>query len=82
MGNGYAGKFLQVDLTNGVCSDFSIEEERLKKFIGGCSLAASLYLERFNLIVRLSAEVGSVRDMKRLREKYYAIRGLNADGIS
>src|SRR5512145_853651 len=49
MQNGYAGKFLQVDLTNGVCSNFAIKEERLKKFIGGSSLAASLYLERFNL---------------------------------
>jgi aldehyde:ferredoxin oxidoreductase len=49
MGNGYAGKFLQVDLTNGVCSDFTIKEERLKKFIGGSSLAASLYLEKFNI---------------------------------
>ncbi|KAF0160218.1 MAG: Aldehyde:ferredoxin oxidoreductase [Syntrophaceae bacterium] len=49
MQNGYAGKFLQVDLTGGVCSSFTIQEERLKKFIGGSSLAASLYLERFNL---------------------------------
>jgi aldehyde:ferredoxin oxidoreductase len=49
MQNGFAGKFLQVDLTSGGCSSFTIEEERLKKFIGGSSLAASLYLERFNL---------------------------------
>jgi aldehyde:ferredoxin oxidoreductase len=57
MQNGYSGKFLQVDLTDGVCSDFTIKEERLKKFIGGSSLAASLYLERFDLHANpLSAE--------------------------
>ena len=49
MQNGYAGKFLDVDLTSGVCSSFTIDEARLKKFIGGSSLAASLYLERFDL---------------------------------
>ncbi len=49
MQNGYAGNFLQVDLANGVCSRFTLPEERLKKFIGGSSLAASLYLERFDL---------------------------------
>lgn len=49
MQNGYAGKFLRVDLTEGACSTFTIEETRLKKFIGGSSLAASLYLERFDL---------------------------------
>ncbi|MEE9911540.1 MAG: aldehyde ferredoxin oxidoreductase family protein [Deltaproteobacteria bacterium] len=49
MQNGYAGKFLEVDLTGGICSSFTIPEERLKKFIGGSSLAASLYLERFDL---------------------------------
>ena len=47
--NGYAGKFLEVDLTKGICSSFTIEEARLKKFIGGSFLAASLYLERYNL---------------------------------
>src|SRR5665647_3935036 len=49
MQNGYSGKFLQVALTDGVWTDFSVKAERLKKFIGGSSLAASLYLERFNL---------------------------------
>ena len=49
MQNGYAGKFLQVNLTDGICSNFTISEERLKKYIGGSSLAASLYLERFDL---------------------------------
>jgi aldehyde:ferredoxin oxidoreductase len=47
--NGYAGKFLEVDLTKGSCSSFTIEEARLKKFIGGSFLAASLYLEKFNI---------------------------------
>lgn len=49
MQNGYAGKFLQIDLTDGVCSTFTLPEERLKKFIGGSCLAASLYLERYNI---------------------------------
>ncbi|MGC1404927.1 MAG: aldehyde ferredoxin oxidoreductase family protein [Thermodesulfobacteriota bacterium] len=47
--HGYAGQFLEVDLTNGVCSSFHLEENRLRKFIGGSSLAASLYLEKYNL---------------------------------
>jgi aldehyde:ferredoxin oxidoreductase len=47
--NGYTGKFLKVDLTTGSCRDFTVDEARLKKFIGGSSLAASLYLEKFNL---------------------------------
>lgn len=47
--NGYAGKFLEVDLTKGTCSSFTIDDARLKKFIGGSCLAASLYLERYNL---------------------------------
>jgi aldehyde:ferredoxin oxidoreductase len=47
--NGYAGKFLEVDLTKGTCSSFTIAEARLKKFIGGSSLAAALYLEKYNL---------------------------------
>lgn len=47
--NGYAGKFLEVDLTKGICSSFTLDEARLRKFIGGSSLAASLYLERYNI---------------------------------
>lgn len=47
--NGYAGKFLEVDLTKGTCSSFTIEAARLRKFIGGSFLAASLYLEKYNL---------------------------------
>ena len=47
--NGYAGKFLEVDLTKGTCSSLTIEEAKLKKFIGGSCLAASLYLEKYNI---------------------------------
>ncbi len=47
--NGYAGRFLNVDLTAGICSSFTLADTWLKKFIGGSSLAASLYLEKFNL---------------------------------
>ncbi len=49
MHNDYSAKFLQVDLTTGACSDFAVKAERLKKYIGGSSLAASLYLEKFDL---------------------------------
>jgi hypothetical protein len=38
--NGYTGKFLEVDLTHGTCKNFTLDEKRLKKFIGGSSLAA------------------------------------------
>jgi aldehyde:ferredoxin oxidoreductase len=47
--NGYAGKFLEVDLTKGTYSSLTIEEAKLKKFIGGSCLAASLYLEKYNI---------------------------------
>jgi aldehyde:ferredoxin oxidoreductase len=47
--NGYTGKFLEVDLTHGSCRDFTLDEKILKKFIGGSSLAAALYLEKFNI---------------------------------
>jgi aldehyde:ferredoxin oxidoreductase len=47
--NGYTGKYLDVDLTKRTCSSFTIEEAKLKKFIGGSSLAAALYLEKFNI---------------------------------
>ena len=47
--HGYAGKLLEVDLTSGVCSGLHLEENRIRKFIGGSSLAASLYLEKYNL---------------------------------
>jgi aldehyde:ferredoxin oxidoreductase len=47
---GYTGKYLKVDLTKGSCSNFTIDEAKHKKFIGGSSLAAALYLEKFNLL--------------------------------
>jgi len=47
--NGYAGKFLEVDLTKGTCSSLTIEEAKLKKYIGGSCLAASLFLEKYNI---------------------------------
>ena len=49
MGGGYAGKFLHVDLTKAVCSDFTIDEATLKKYIGGSCLAAKLFLDRYPL---------------------------------
>jgi len=49
MAKGYAGRFLRVDLTDGRCSDFTVEETLLRKFIGGSSLGAWLYLKGFPL---------------------------------
>ncbi len=49
MAKGYAGRFLRVDLTDGRCSDFTVEETHLRKFIGGSALGASLYLREFPL---------------------------------
>ena len=49
MANGYAGRFLHVDLTNGRCSPFTVEEDRLRKFIGGSSLGAKLFLDGYPL---------------------------------
>jgi aldehyde:ferredoxin oxidoreductase len=45
MAQGYVGRILQVDLTEGRCSDFSVAEGLLRTFIGGSSLAAKLYLD-------------------------------------
>ena len=49
MANGYAGRFLRVDLTEGRCSPFTVEDALLKKFIGGSSLGAKLFLDGFPL---------------------------------
>jgi aldehyde:ferredoxin oxidoreductase len=49
MGGGYAGKFLQVNLTKATCSDFTIDEVTLKECIGGSCLAAKLFLDRYPL---------------------------------
>jgi len=46
---GYAGKFLQVDLSSAVFSIFELGPDILKRFPGGSSLAAKLFLERFDI---------------------------------
>ena len=42
MAQGYAGRYLSVDLTEGRCSDFVIDDQLHRKFIGGSSLGAKL----------------------------------------
>jgi aldehyde:ferredoxin oxidoreductase len=49
MANGYAGRFLRVDLTEGRCDPFTVDEALLRTFIGGSSLAAKLMLDGFPL---------------------------------
>jgi aldehyde:ferredoxin oxidoreductase len=49
MAKGYAGRHLRVDLTDGRCSDFTIEEQLLRKFIGGSALGAKLFLDGYPL---------------------------------
>ncbi|MCU0844798.1 MAG: aldehyde ferredoxin oxidoreductase family protein [Spirochaetes bacterium] len=49
MTKGYAGQFLRVDLSSGVCENFTIDEAILRKFIGGSSLGAKLYIDSYNL---------------------------------
>ena len=43
---GYAGKILEVNLTSGKISRTSVDDETLRKFIGGSGLAAKLFLDR------------------------------------
>jgi aldehyde:ferredoxin oxidoreductase len=43
---GYAGKVLEVNLTSGKISKASVDDETLRKFIGGSGLAAKLFLDR------------------------------------
>lgn len=43
---GYAGKILEVNLTSGKISKTSVDDETLRKFIGGSGLAAKLFLGR------------------------------------
>jgi len=47
MANGYAGKFLHVNLTDSICSDIIIDDATLKKYIGGSCLAAKIYLDKY-----------------------------------
>jgi aldehyde:ferredoxin oxidoreductase len=49
MAKGYAGKFLLVNLTDNICSDFIIEDSVLQKFIGGSCLAAKLFFDKYPL---------------------------------
>ncbi|HOO47015.1 MAG TPA: aldehyde ferredoxin oxidoreductase family protein [Deltaproteobacteria bacterium] len=49
MGNGYAGKVLMVNLTDSSWRDLVLDEQDLKKYIGGSCLSAKLYLDRYNL---------------------------------
>jgi aldehyde:ferredoxin oxidoreductase len=46
MRNGYAGKFLEVDLTKDKIKTITFEESYLKKTVGGRALAASVLWER------------------------------------
>jgi len=46
MANGYAGKFLEVDLTSEKTKNVVFEEEILKKYIGGRALAAKILWDR------------------------------------
>ena len=45
MAKGYVGRYLRVGLTDGSCSDFSIEEPLLRTLIGGSALGAKLFLD-------------------------------------
>jgi aldehyde:ferredoxin oxidoreductase len=49
MTKGYAGRYLRVDLTDGRCSDFAIDDQLLRTFIGGSSLGAKLFLDGYPL---------------------------------
>ena len=49
MAKGYAGRYLRVDLTEGRCRDFSIDDHLLRKFIGGSALGAKLFLDGYSL---------------------------------
>ena len=49
MPRGYAGKYLLVDLSAGSWSDFTVDEEILRDYLGGSSLAAKLFFDRYPL---------------------------------
>lgn len=48
MAKGYAGRCLNVNLTSGACSHFSLEDDLLRRFLGGSSLSAKIILDRFS----------------------------------
>ena len=43
---GYAGKFLEVNLSNGTFKDVVFEDELLKNYVGGRGLAAKILCDR------------------------------------
>ena len=49
MAKGYAGRYLRVDLKEGRCSDFTINDSLLRQFIGGSALGAKLYFDGYPL---------------------------------
>jgi aldehyde:ferredoxin oxidoreductase len=49
MVKGYAGRYLRVDLKEGRCSDFTVDERLLRIFIGGSALGAKLLLDGYSL---------------------------------
>jgi aldehyde:ferredoxin oxidoreductase len=49
MTKAYAGRYLNVDLTEARCSDFVIDDQLHRKFIGGSSLGAKLFLDGYPL---------------------------------
>lgn len=49
MGDGYAGKFLHINLTEASTEEFIIDDAVMKKHIGGSCLAAKLYLDRYTI---------------------------------
>jgi aldehyde:ferredoxin oxidoreductase len=49
MAKGYAGRFLQVDLSRGCCSDFTVGDALLRRFMGGSALGAKLYFDGYSL---------------------------------
>jgi aldehyde:ferredoxin oxidoreductase len=46
MANGYAGKFLDIDLMSETAKELVFEEQVLKKYIGGRALAAKILWDR------------------------------------
>jgi aldehyde:ferredoxin oxidoreductase len=49
MPRGYAGKFLLVNLSKGTWNDFTVAESILKDYLGGSSLAAKLFFDKYPL---------------------------------
>ncbi|HWR68571.1 MAG TPA: aldehyde ferredoxin oxidoreductase N-terminal domain-containing protein, partial [Desulfomonilia bacterium] len=49
MPRGYVGKFLLVNLSKGTWNDFTVAESILKDYLGGSSLAAKLFFDKYPL---------------------------------